>query len=299
MKDRIRYLCPIHGEVVTSAHAHYISASGCDKCGRDVRKLSIIKYRTIEEVMKDIKKVHGDIYQYDTSLLTEPVMKESIIIIKCPKHGVFNSKIRHHIDYASKCKRCQYDAKTSTFEEFVEKSINIHGDNYKYFKDTYTNTNLPTTILHYKCNKTFVRKARKHLEGQYCPHCKYSKGEEKIIRYLIKHKIEYKREYRLDNDKKRFDFYLPKLNILLEYDGEQHFRPIKAWGGDERFKTQIRNDNYKTKLAKQNNIPLIRISYKDFTDMEFHLNYKFYKLRKTIIGNKYFDKLINKISELN
>jgi hypothetical protein len=59
----------------------------------------------------------------------------------------------------------------------------------------------------------------------------------------------------------RFDFYLPKLKTIIEFDGEQHFRPSKKFGG-EKFETTKENDNIKNEFCKKNNINLIRIHYK-------------------------------------
>lgn len=58
-----------------------------------------------------------------------------------------------------------------------------------------------------------------------------------------------------------FDFYLPKYNILTEYDGIQHFKFIAHFGGKQRFKEQKFNDNLKNEYCIENNIKLYRISY--------------------------------------
>ena len=68
----------------------------------------------------------------------------------------------------------------------------------------------------------------------------------------------------------RFDFYLPKLNILLEYDGIQHFKQ-GHWEPLEKIQER---DAYKTQWCKDNNITLIRIPYTDYTKLttEYLLN---------------------------
>lgn len=58
-----------------------------------------------------------------------------------------------------------------------------------------------------------------------------------------------------------FDFYLPAYNILVEYDGEQHFNPIPAWGGKERFKIQQKRDAIKNQYCQDNGIMLLRLPY--------------------------------------
>ena len=66
----------------------------------------------------------------------------------------------------------------------------------------------------------------------------------------------------------RFDFYIPSINTCIEYDGEQHYRPVEYFGGEEAFKQRIINDNIKTQYCKDNNIRLVRISSKSKDEIE-------------------------------
>ena len=59
----------------------------------------------------------------------------------------------------------------------------------------------------------------------------------------------------------RFDFYLPEQNTLIEYDGEQHFKPVNYYGGEEGFFYRKKNDKIKNEYCRNNNIKLIRIHY--------------------------------------
>ena len=63
------------------------------------------------------------------------------------------------------------------------------------------------------------------------------------------------------NKKLRFDFYLPDYNTLIEYDGEQHFKPIEYFGGEEKYNILKNNDEIKNKYCKTHKINLIRIPY--------------------------------------
>jgi protein-arginine kinase activator protein McsA len=42
-----------------------------------------------------------------------------------------------------------------------------------------------------------------------------------------------------------FDFYLPNLNTCIEYDGEQHYKPISTFGGEEGLRKQQLRDKIK------------------------------------------------------
>ena len=62
----------------------------------------------------------------------------------------------------------------------------------------------------------------------------------------------------------KFDFYLPDLNIIIECQGKQHYEPVQIFGGEERFKTQLKCDEIKKEWCRNNNIKLIEISYTDY-----------------------------------
>lgn len=57
-----------------------------------------------------------------------------------------------------------------------------------------------------------------------------------------------------------FDFYLPDYNILIEYDGEQHYK-VSFGQNEEKLLKQQEYDKIKTEWCKQNNIKLVRIPY--------------------------------------
>ena len=58
-----------------------------------------------------------------------------------------------------------------------------------------------------------------------------------------------------------FDFYLSELQILIEFDGEQHFKIVEYWGGQEGLEERQLRDQIKNEWAKINNIKLHRIRY--------------------------------------
>lgn len=103
-----------------------------------------------------------------------------------------------------------------------------------------------------------------------------SYGEKKIIKYLNNKNITYKHQYKFKNCKHInqliFDFFLPKENICIEFDGRQHFEPIDFFGGEESFKLLKVRDNIKNNFCIENNIKLCRISYEDINIIDKLLN---------------------------
>ncbi len=73
-----------------------------------------------------------------------------------------------------------------------------------------------------------------------------------------------------------FDFAIlgdnDKLSGLIEFQGEQHYKPIEYWSGDKGFESQKKRDKIKFEYCKANNIPLLIIPYWDFDNIETLLN---------------------------
>lgn len=98
-----------------------------------------------------------------------------------------------------------------------------------------------------------------------CGCMKKSRGEMYVENLLKEFNIYFEKQKSFENCKRkkrlRFDFFLPIQNICIEYDGEQHYKPIKYWGGEENFKEIQLNDQIKNDFCKKNNIRLVRIPY--------------------------------------
>lgn len=92
-----------------------------------------------------------------------------------------------------------------------------------------------------------------------------SYGESVILKILKKEKISFEREKSfpdLAQGRFKYDFYLPKHKILIEFDGQQHFRRVHHFQRTERaFGKQLANDRKKNSYALANNIPLYRVPY--------------------------------------
>lgn len=63
-------------------------------------------------------------------------------------------------------------------------------------------------------------------------------------------------------------FYLPQLNLLIEYDGIQHFKCVDYFGGEIGLKKIKKNDLIKNNYCMVKNIKLLRIKYVNFNEIE-------------------------------
>lgn len=94
--------------------------------------------------------------------------------------------------------------------------------------------------------------------------CISSRGNENISILLSKENFSFIKEYKNENCKDKralpFDFYINN-KYIIEYDGEQHFKAVNYWGGEEQLNVTHEHDLIKNKYCFDNNIPLIRIPY--------------------------------------
>ena len=99
---------------------------------------------------------------------------------------------------------------------------------------------------------------------KYCPICYYKKshGEILIYKFLCEFNYEFQKEFIFpDLPNLRFDFFLPQYNIVIEFDGEQHYHPIDFFGGEKEFYKLKERDKIKNQYCLSNNLSLFRIPY--------------------------------------
>jgi len=59
--------------------------------------------------------------------------------------------------------------------------------------------------------------------------------------------------------RQHFDIYIPELNIAIEYQGQQHYKPVEYFGGQEAFEQNKLRDKLKADKCKENNCTLIYV----------------------------------------
>lgn len=148
--------------------------------------------------------------------------------------------------------------------EFIEKAIKIHGNKYDYSKVNYVNPKTNVCII-CPIHSEFNIKPINHIQGIGCPKCNESKLEEEIRYLLDENKIKYVEQktfswLKSKQNYLRLDFYLEDYNIAIECQGEQHFKPIRYFGGESSFNNTVKWDNLKNKLCNDNNIYILYYS---------------------------------------
>lgn len=262
-KDNVKIICPEHGEFEQTPDSHIYKKSGCKFCAKNV------KY-TKEDIIKKFKDFHGD--KYDYSLVDYKGVFKKVKIL-CEKHGVFEQGPKCHFS-GSGCPNCA--GKNLTKEQIIEKLKEIHGNLYDYSKTIPKRVKDKITII---CKKhgEFSQTLDGHKNGKGCKKCNMSKGEQKIKTFLKELKIKFVYQ-KVFNDCINpetgklliFDFFLPDYNLCVEYDGEQHYLPMRFSKRNNitNLEKIQKRDLIKTNFCKKSNLKLLRIKYTDLKEID-------------------------------
>ena len=183
-----------------------------------------------------------------------------------------------------KCIRCN-ELTEKPYTEFLKYPTCIHcGNNAKRkttsgivleIPDDFTllepyNGQYNKVLFRHSCGFIFSVRPKDLITGHsYCPKCskKASKGERKIMSFLEFNQIDFIKEKIFDwSDNKRYDFFLPKFNLLIEYNGVQHYKEIPNFSLPLEKQQAI--DKWKENKAKEVGFDVLVISYLDFDNIE-------------------------------
>lgn len=231
----VTIICSKHGEFQQTPHDH-LSGCGCKLCYAERR--GIIRRKNKEEFISQAKNIHGDKYDYSN---VEYNGAHKPVTIICKKHNQeFNITPHNHLR-GQGCPICGNEKKglyqKSNTEEFVKKIKNLYGDKYDYTKIVYTNNHTPVTVI-CPTHGDFEMRPIDLLHGHGCPICsqKFGITERKVLDKLKEYFPNVIYHYHPEFLKSRtsyqhIDYFIPNLNVGIEYQGAQHFRSIERFGG--------------------------------------------------------------------
>lgn len=249
-----------------------------------VKSADEIKSELAAQFVTKSNKKHNNKYDYSNSTY---VSTDTKILIGCPVHGKFEQLAGSHMQ-GQGCPMCASEARAAACRTraeaagmaFTEKARIVHGQLYDYSNSMYVNVHTKISI---ECaaHGTFLQAPAQHLQGQGCPHCANerraafaeSKGERAIANWLERHDIAFVKQKTFDDCRDqmvlRYDFYLPARNLLIEFDGQQHFQFVKKFHGtEERFLKCQERDKIKNEYAETSGIHLLRIKYSEEKEID-------------------------------
>jgi hypothetical protein len=207
---------------------------------------------------------------------------------KCSHKGALDNHIKSVHDKIKdwECNKCDYKCSR---KGDLDKHIKIVHDKIKDFecdKCDYKCSQKSTLDIHIKsvhdkikdweCDKCDYKCSQKgNLDNHIKYHCKpvgekMSSGEFEVYNALTNlgfklfedyvYNIEFEPLTDFCDKKLRFDFRFLKHKIVIEYDGEQHFRVVEAWGGKEKLNEIQEHDKLKNSFCEKNDYIMIRLN---------------------------------------
>jgi very-short-patch-repair endonuclease len=267
---KVIIICPEHGEFLQTPSNHLKGSQPCPECLKNN-----FSY-TINQHLEIIKKNTNFLNKYSILNLenkNEVYTNFKEVYCNCSEHGEFKTNFAR-IKQGSGCPKCSKNYKLDN-NKIIKNCKQVHKNKFKYnLDDTYKNTNTKLKII---CpdHGEFLQLYSDHIRGHSCPKCSSSKGEkiiENFLRnYLDNSKDSFSTQYKFQEapapiNNYRFDFYIPEVNLVIEFDGIQHFEPIdfagkgSEWAKEEFLKNKKR-DEEKNKYLLENNINLLRVPY--------------------------------------
>lgn len=213
-------------------------------------------------------------------LSTEYINAKSYLEYICPKHrdkGV--QKIRYNnLKNGFGCKYCGYKRTANSSRGTWEQAKQIFAKNDMILlPQQYKNARTPMKyICAFHKEYGIQYKTLTDARVQHCPYCNVSHGQSIINKFLISHNIKFESQKKFDElrtgDDNRFllsyDFFIQSYNLLIEYQGIQHYKPVERFGGQTQFQIQIQHDDMKRKYAESHGYKLLQIKYTEIKNID-------------------------------
>lgn len=246
----------------------------CSKCYYK-RKDTIENEKKIIDRLKD-KATNIEFYMQDRKGI-----RHNMVNFTCKKCGRVNTKnVANFLTQKYDCSYCEGTKQNKDTDIFLSELREKSGNNFTLLTE-YINAKTPIKIRCNRCNFIRTVKPNTFLASCYCPKCdkKDSKGEKKIKLFLEKRNINFIPQMYFSNWSigiHYFDFYIPEYNLILEYNGIQHYYFNEYFHKSlEEFEYRKNKDKIKKETALKNNFNYISISYTLINELDSILNYIF------------------------
>jgi len=223
-----------------------------------------------EDLIHNINEICNKKNYTFIEFINEKVNTKSKFTVKCNlDNHIWTPSYNNFISKNSGCPVCG-DTLLRSEESALLIIIEIcNNKNYTFISFEGKKYKGASTKMKLKCNHCYTEWSPKYCNFVHnksgCPTCKKSKGELEITKFLEDNSIAFIPQKRfkecIDKRPLPFDFYLPDLNLCIEYDGSQHYISKDIWGGLDNLNTIINHDNIKNNYCNINNIKLLRINY--------------------------------------
>lgn len=232
--------------------------------------------------LNKIKEVHGD----KITLLSEYKDTKGKIKFKCNICETEDEVRADKLLEGRGCKNCSsWKFSKDTFVKILNDTYN---DQYELISD-FINMSTPIKLLHKPCGTILdIKSPTKFINKKenlcYICNCSRSKGEIETKRILDECHIEYEYQKKYKDlilkNHLSYDFYIPKYDLCIEFNGSQHYKPVEQFGAEKGFVNQILRDAIKQAYCEDNNINLLVIPFWEYRNIENILINKIKELKE-------------------
>lgn len=208
-------------------------------------------------------------------------IRHNMVNFTCNKCGRINTKeVANFLKQKYICSYCEGQKVKKDHDFFMKQLEERYGKKFTVLTE-YINVKTPIQVKCNNCNFIRTVKPNTLLLSGFCPKCekKSSLGEKKIAQYLDKRGITFIPQMYFSNwgiGIHYFDFYVPSYNLVLEFQGIQHYKYNEHFHKNlQDFEYRKNKDKIKKETTIKNNLNYVSISYLLLDDIESVLNYIF------------------------
>lgn len=236
----------------------------CPRCSIDIFSFDLCLYLAYTRGYKILKEISR---------------KNDTCTFKHLECGKIFDMVWSSFEKFSGCPNCTGRRRIFDYEECVDIA---QKRGYEILSDSYERTKSKMKFRHISCGSVFDMTWDSFMDERGCRGCRSSSiGEKEVRKCLIGFGMEegtdFVCEKRFSDCRYKlplpFDFYIPSINVCIEYQGEHHYFPVNYNGSSDadaemKFKEMAIKDKIKNKYCESNGITLIKIPFWEFKVVE-------------------------------
>ena len=262
--EQLELLCLNCGKIFKKSLNKFQSGQTCSDCKKEKKRMEMYLY--IKEYLS----------RYGYILISKKYIDaHNKLTIMCPQGHIVHMNW-NNFKSGKRCRTCLDLSKRLEYDyvkKYVEdRKCKLISKEYSTIRD----------LLEFECENghRFITTFAHFCQGNRCGVCKTSKGEKRILEYLLENNMKFIHDLPCFKDLigvnkglLRPDFIIEDKKIWIEFDGQQHFKPrdFQGKGKEEALKNLNilkQNDEIKNKYAEQHGYIMIRIPYWDYNNIE-------------------------------
>ena len=246
--------------------------SGCKRCKEEHQREAMLQRTSIDDIRAKLLAKHLRLLDNEYLGEKHDYKCQCLVHTDIPEFTVNLDRFLHADGHG--CPVCAYEAVQTahrTDESEIIRLVTSLG--YEYVGTDYNHRSKGGTVVRYVCphhreQGVLTKPLHKFRLGGGCPFCMRSRGERLVAAWMNDHHIQYEPQKKFDDLRGvgagllSYDFYVPSNNLLIEFQGQQHYGVIEYFHQDEsQYTVQQEHDKRKREYADNNGYALLEIPF--------------------------------------